>query len=349
MKKSLLLLLIGMALSFFACGNQSGQAPNASPGASTGPSSAERSLDDVDIVVGANYYEEVKDDKGNVTLKYGGWLRSGSTALLLPGDLQRIKAPDGKGGLLDEQVSPARITSSANQNEVGKQVLISRYYILPQQRVGVIRAENAARVYSGTGAADVTTYVLPRYTVIGVAPLEQNAGGLKRQRFTAYRIPQESGDPLSSGVWGPLMVDPADVSMIPDDVAVAKIITVDMPKKDKSLWGDIVKNTETQYPNSIFLTDLRAMIGQAGGLAARATKPVQLKAKVKGESASVRTEPDEKVGSIIGNLDAGTELTISAQTIDSYPLGDAEAPWYKVKAGDLVGWVFGGDLDLESQ
>jgi hypothetical protein len=337
MKKSVLFLVVFSSLLLAACGNQS------SGGTAAPSASASANPDAVDLVVGANYYEVVKDDQGNSSYKYGTWLPAGSVVTLLSTDVKTVKVPDSKGNLIDDMISQARLPD-------GKEVFISRYYILPRQRAGVIIAADKAMIYNGLKPANVTTNSLPRLTLVGVPPVDEKDNPLKRQQFTAYRVPQANGNPVSSGVWGPLYIDAADVSTAVNDVEMAKAIA-GLASKDKSLWGKIISDTDRLNPNSVFLADARAMIGQAeneiAAAAPKATEAVSLAGTVNDDDVNVRTTPDEMKGDVIGRLSSGASVTISAQTSETYTVAGATARWYKIKSGGLEGWVFGSFLVVQ--
>ncbi len=345
MKKPLLLTAVVALALLAACGKQGGAGASSS-------SSGARDENDVDLVVGANYYFESKDNDGNISYKYGSWLQAGDTVLILPGEVKTVKVFDSKGNQVNDMIGPARITSSAaNKKDVGKDVFVSRYYIIPHQRAGVVIAADKAPVYDGLKPLNVTKKVLPRLTLLAVAPLVEKDNPLKRRRFVAYNVTQPDGQVFKAGSWSEFYVDDANVSTSKSDVGVAKVI-LGMPKVDKSQWGIVVSATEQQYPDSILLDDARAMIAQAGqspspAPSSRPTENVALKAMVNGDNVPVRTEPNESVGDVIGNLGAGTEIDVTAQTVDSYSIGDQTARWFKIKSGDLEGWVFGASLSIE--
>jgi hypothetical protein len=348
MKKSVLFLIVCLGFVLVACGNQSNTGGTSVPSASV---SANRDANDVDLIVGANYYFELKDDKGNVSYKYGSWLQQGDTVLVLPGEVKTVKVLDANGNGMDDMIGPARLTSSElNKKDVGRDIFVSSYYILPKQRMGVIVAASEAKVFDGLEPSSVTGKALPRRTIIAVAPIDESKNPLKRQRFVAYNIPQADGSVLKAGVWAPLYINPVDVSLGEHDVKMA-IQILKLDKKDKAQWGTAVSEAEKLYGDSVFVTDARAMIGQAqneiAASAPKASTPVSLSGTINDENVNVRTTPDENNGSVIGRLSSGTSVTISEQTSSEYTVAGATARWYKVKSGSLEGWVFGAFLAVQ--
>ncbi|MBN2352808.1 MAG: SH3 domain-containing protein [Spirochaetales bacterium] len=342
MKRYLLLCAVVVIAFLTACGNKSGAGSAAASSAAGGGDA-----NAVDLVVGANYYFESKDDDGNIVYKYGNWLQPGDTVRVMPGEVKVVKVLNAKDAQTEDMIGPARIVSSErNEKDVNKDVYVSSYYIVPGQRAGAITAANGATVFNGLDPTNVTGKILPRRTIVAVAPIDNNENPLGRQRFIAYNVPQPDDSLLKAGSWSPFYINPGDVSTSVNDVKMAQEITK-MEKKPKEQWGTIAAELERAYGDSIFLADAKAMIGQAGGLAARATEVIKGKATVSGDNVAVYTEPDEKAGSIIGNLTDGTKVNVIGQTVDSYAFGDDFARWFKIKSGELEGWVFGSSLSVE--
>jgi hypothetical protein len=297
---------------------------------------------EVSIIVSAGAYTEAKSDAGETYIKFLQWVQPDDAKVtLLQGETKSTKVFDYDKAWREVPLAPARIG--------GANVFVSMHYILPNQRVVVVKSQETATVYNGLKIKNITDFTLPRGTIIAVAPVTGEQNDLNLFRFVAYQVPQVSGKKESFGTWANFFVEESEFSTDEKDLEMVKLLK-SMDAKSPSQWPKMVEKAAGLYPDSPFLEDARRKINAATGSEEdMQEESYQAEATVNAADVLYRKAPTAADASNIkGKLTQYDRVSISAKTSGQFTIAGTTAPWYKISTTDgKEGWVFGKYLTIE--
>jgi len=105
----------------------------------------------------------------------------------------------------------------------------------------------------------------------------------------------------------------------------------------------LLSSAQKDYPGSAFMVqidDALAVITEPS--LSKATEAFTAAMLSTGDAVDVRDTPDESAGSAVAQLSKGQKVEVQERTKDSFTIGGATAPWYRITAP--AGWVFGSSL-----
>ena len=329
MKKLFILLVLGVL--FLACEREElpleteGEGPDVN-----GNIQSEQTRGNAVVCVYTAYFEKLEDEDGNISYKELGALGQGETVLLLDGEIDYVMI-----GADRLYLAPTHVND--------EDVFINVWYLLPKQRLGVVIADTEAEVFDGLDPMNITTDTVPRGTVIGIAPLESKDNPLSRQRFVASYVLQPSEEYHYFGTWAEFYLDSSVISTKQSDLKMAEVLA-NLHKKDKSLWGKILDDAEKIYADSNFIRDAEEMRDQAitsTYASQRETESFTWSGELNDDQVNVRTDPDETLNNVVGQLNYADVVSIIEKTVQQYTIGDYTDYWYKIEKDDIEGWIFG--------
>ncbi|RPJ05148.1 MAG: SH3 domain-containing protein [Spirochaetaceae bacterium] len=279
--------------------------------------------------VSARYFEETRNNQGALYYKTLGYVEAGKSVTLLGGEQKDVKSDGGSW-----RIAQARL-------EDNKVVWLSVWYVLQNQEQAVVITDPEAKVYNGLGPSDLTTYVIPRGTIIGVAPPEASGNPFNRRLFVAYQVPQRTGKVESFGTWSKYYVDSRAISTKESDFKMREELDK-IKKLSPSLWADALDNVIQIYGDSAFVAEAEAMRQEAAsGGGAKSVESVSFSGIITEDKVNVRAEPDEYNGTIVGQVNKGEAVQIDQQTSQTYSIGGLSGKWYRIQSAAVNGWVFG--------
>jgi hypothetical protein len=211
-------------------------------------------------------------------------------------------------------------------------------FVVSSAILAVITTDGAV-IYSSASNTAATTESIPRMTLVAIA---SDTAGMGFIRVTCY---DQKAKMLLKGV----LLRNEGVSALPADVQAAILLQLAASAKNEKQRQAFLGSAITDYPDSIFLTDLRqALNPQAAAAVAPAapaapdTAPAADAMRVSGDAAKVFDAPDADAGKVLATLPRGQQVQTEEVTVQSFTVGGQTAPWYRIR--DPAGWVFGGVL-----
>lgn len=289
-----------------------------------------------EVTVASRYFEEAVNNEGKNYYKHLGYVPVGESVRLKGGATPTDIKYDGS----NYRIAPAQLAD-------GRNVFISIWYLMPGQRKAVVTAPKTAVIYDGLKPADITSYTIPRGTIIAVVNSEP---GSDRQQFVAYQVAQPIGKKVSFGLWEKYYIESSYVSTNQNDFDMMETIEK-IKKLDKGLWATAIENAIKSYGDSVFVSDAQALLSGEGvdGSGSRPTEDASFSGIITEADVNVRDEPNEKLENVIGKLDKGQVVQIRSQTTDTYTISGQKSRWYYVEGGGIAGWIFGYFIEKEEK
>ena len=279
------------------------------------------------LIAATPYFEKATSSDGTETFKQLGYLPPYTAVVLLEGQKYEFKM-----GANNFKVGPARLKD-------GKEVYLSLWYLLPQQKIAVVKTD-VAKVFKGLNPVDVTNYQLEYLTIIGVAPLENTAENkLKRQRMVYFNSQKE----YYLGTWATYYINSEDITTNEQDVELARNLN-ELSKLDISQWSTIIEETLKLTPNSIFVDYARNLIADLKQLLAQPKINYPGKAKIIGNLVKVYKEPIT-ISPVVISLPAGDIVELTGRTQEKFDVASRYDYWYEITKDNTKGWVFGAYLE----
>jgi hypothetical protein len=200
-------------------------------------------------------------------------------------------------------------------------------------KLGVIIDDNA-RIYRSPKNVDVTNSMLSKKTVFVFFPETERDGFVE---FKAYDPGKET---TFTSSYLKLPVISTRDSDIQSSVLLQVAKSLNAAKEQNRIQG-LLESAIESYPDSIFIEEIQEMLNPAVP-----DIPIQLAAvsrmTVSSDNVNVRDRPDTAAG-IVAQLDTGTAVTVSEETVDLYTVDGNSGKWYHITE-PLKGWVFGAWL-----
>jgi uncharacterized protein YgiM (DUF1202 family) len=221
--------------------------------------------------------------------------------------------------------------------ETGEEGYILGYYFAPGGSLAVVTDDNT-RIYNSPKNIDVTGTILTRGTMVVWFPETVKDGYTE---FKAY-------DPYVKQWYmtkkyirrATLSTDQDDIqSVILFQTARALLPAPDKPDNNRARREALLEAAIMEYPDSAFSAEIRALVHP--NIAVRSSSLGIL--MVNDDKVNIRDRPDPATGNVIGQLNTGTEVTVTEETVNTYTIGDHTAKWYHI-VEPRDGWVFGAFL-----
>ena len=208
-------------------------------------------------------------------------------------------------------------------------------YVVSRCVLSVVKADDVivykeAQDSSATGTSLSSGAIVARHTESVTAPFV---------RITWY---DSTSNTLSRGLY----VRDQDISTRPDDVQGAVILLLANGEKDPAQRKALLQSAAKSYPGSLFIARIEdAIAAISAPPVARATEKFFATMVCADNGVNVRDAPDEKTGAVVATLTRGQTVEVEEQTTESFTIGSATAPWYRIK--EPAGWVFSAWLGPE--
>jgi hypothetical protein len=283
---------------------------------------------------------------------YGYPLRVGMWLYTLPGDtgaqtdLTKAAESIPLGEKLSLIAATPRKATNVYDNKVydyyqvrrdtGKEGLVFATQLTLGSELAVVTDERA-NLYRSAKNVDVTDYILPRKTIVGIFPETEKDGFVQIEAY----------DPVNQVYRRNLFIKTSVLSYDEEDVQPSILLqtaeALDL-EKEKNRRMALLDSALYDYPQSIFADDIRALAGGAdSGAQAGTNSPVQVrKTGVWGmvNDADVKVHESPSVSApVIMRLAYSTPVYVIEETVDVFNIDGQTARWCHIN-DPVDGWVF---------
>jgi hypothetical protein len=215
--------------------------------------------------------------------------------------------------------------------------------------LAVVTSERA-NIFRRPNTLDVTSNILAYKTVVGYYPdtekdkfVEFKAYDPVRRAYYSHFIQTSSLSSKESDIRASIFLQSAQVLDVKETVRREAIL-------NRAL---------SDYPDSLFATEIRELLYPGSTTPAVATVPVSAAPPaaalqtmtsseqflyVNDNNVNVRENPN---GNVVQQLSRGDEVTVSEETVNTYTINNQTSKWYRITE-PVEGWVFGAFLQKDS-
>ena len=218
----------------------------------------------------------------------------------------------------------------------GSQGLAWAAHVAPAGSLAVV-VDERANLFRTPRAIDVTGIILSRKTVVVTYPETENDGYVEIRAYDPEAQANRNN-----------FIRLNSISERNSDIQSSILMQTAQPLgnegAEKIRKDALLETALLDYPDSAFSADIQALVNPNVSFAIATEWASRSFMYVTHDNVNVRELPDQVIGTVIGRLDADTEVTVSEQTVSESTIGGQSARWYRITE-PLEGWVFGAYLE----
>jgi uncharacterized protein YgiM (DUF1202 family) len=195
--------------------------------------------------------------------------------------------------------------------------------------------DEKANLYRSPVNIDVSDYILPRKTVLGVFPETEKDGFIRIEAYDAEREIYRRN----------LYIRTSAISYRDADVKSSILLQSAEalnPEREANRYEALLNAAFNDYPDSVFADEIRALS------AADSSVPVyalDITLRVTDDKVNVREKPDVS-SRVVTQLANDTEVKVIESTVDTYSVDNQTSQWFHISQ-PVDGWIFGAWLNAE--
>jgi hypothetical protein len=219
------------------------------------------------------------------------------------------------------------------RRDSGKEGWARADYVIPRSMLAVITAEEAI-LYTQPKNTSPTGKSLPRMTILAIHRDSAAEAFLRISAVDAEQVLQKE-----------LFIRNEGLSTSAADVQSAVLFQLAAQAKNAKQKEALLRSAVTDHPGSAFIAQVEEALAALAAPSSRATEGFFATLVASNDKVNVRSQPDETSGAVVGQLSAGQQVEVEEKTVESYPIGEQNAPWYRIR--EPAGWVYGAFLKAE--